>query len=230
MKTGFFLLAVVAMLALGCSEQEPSAFPEIEENYSSQVSLQQLLQNEDFRSYVETKLAGNDISKAAGNNGNGIIFMNGGGAFYGFGTGSGFIFFSPNDKVPTMKIFPNGTAAISLNSDDVSCFWFDISEPISFGNTCYEEPKGHLNVSYRGQLEVDETPFGTFYSVTDPFENAYTFKASNVLVSNETVTFDEETETETCNGDATVEKAINFKIVRNGNKVLFDLDATETSL
>lgn len=218
MKKIFKVIVVSMLFVFGCStpENEQINTDELVQSQANLDKIKETIQSEKFQDYMMKNFSESTNSKASNNNGNGIIFMESGSGFFGFGTGSGFIFFISNDKVPTLKIFPDGSGSITLNSKDVSSFWFDISNPVSFGNFCYEERKGKLNVSFRGYLEVEEGPFGNSYFVRDPFENAYTFKASNVKLSNETTTFDEETQTETCNGDATEELTVNLSIVDNG--------------
>ncbi|TRO66640.1 hypothetical protein [Christiangramia sabulilitoris] len=215
----YLLSIIVISLFLSCSKEDQLSVPvsDLQEASLKTLRAKEIVSDAKFQDYMMRTFQQIGSDKARENNGKGIIFMDSGSGFFGFGTGSGFIFFISNDEVPTLKIFPDGTGSITLNSNDVSSFWFDISNPISFGNFCDEEPKGKLNVSFKGFLEVDEGPFGKSYFVRDPFENAYTFKASNVKLSNETTTFDEETQTETCNDDATEERTVNLTIVDNGN-------------
>ncbi|MBT8295806.1 MAG: hypothetical protein KJO51_05270 [Gramella sp.] len=194
------------------------------ENLLISENLIQVVSSDKFQEFIKNKYA--SINKAKdSNNGNGIIFMEGG-ALFGFFNQNGVLFFASNDNPGVLKIFPNGTASLRLNSKDFFAARFSFVDGVpSITNACYEKTWGHLSVNFLGTLEVEETDFGTFYNVVEPLVSAYHFKASNVRLSDETATFDEENQTEICNGDATEEKILNFtRIIANGEMVVNDID------
>ena len=220
MKVYFYLIIVMTFFA-GCSTSEdPQQIQEAIPSLSSAADLRATVNSEKFQEFIRSKAL--FLNKAQDSNyGNGIIFMEDG-ALFGFFTGTGVLFFAPSET-NTLKIFPNGTGSINLNSKDFFVAWFSFVGDPNFSNFCYDKSWGHLSVNFRGKLEVDESEFGTFYNVIDPFSSAYHFKASNVRLSDETTIFDEETQTETCNGDATEEKIINFRRVIANQEFVLDI-------
>ena len=228
MKKHVLIMSIMTLIVFGCSTKESEDILETNLELSSTKMLQNLVDNEDFRAYFNPKSNRSSTAnlKSNGNNGNGVMFIEDGqGGFWliGIRDDNG----TPDDESDDftgkllllggnsgdIQVLPNGKAKAHSSSNNVFCGVIDLTDFSSLSNDCYDV-KGHFNLKITGTLVEIEDPWGTFYFIN---EDSLFLHANNITVSNETVTYDEETgEPLYCNGDATVEKSVSVNLTGDG--------------
>ena len=132
------------------------------------------------------------------------------------------VLFQPGDY----KIMPNGLAEFNLYTENPLVIYLDEVEGYELSaNSCVER-NSSFSVKYKGQVLIEETPFGVSYRAVLPLKTSYLAKGRNMLV-NDAEEYDEENDLVTCREDNVTELNFDFTYIERLNN---QGNATETSL
>lgn len=216
------------ILFIGCENPEP--LEEIEvlgikdaDNRELSIAMNEFLKSPIFLEGLESNRKSNKMSE----NSKGAFFVQQG--VFGFfphyfetGVVVVAVFFRPGDY----KIMPNGLAEFNLYTENPFVIYIDDAEGISLtANECIERNSSY-SVKYKGQVLIEETPFGVNYRAVLPLKTAYLAKGRNMLV-NDAEEYDEENDLVTCREENVTERNFDFTYIERLNN---EGNATETSL
>lgn len=215
------------MLFIGC--ENPESVDEIDllkvqnlENRELSKALNEFLKSPVFLEGLERNRK--SVNKES-ENGNGAFVVQQG--VFGFfphyfetGVVVVAVLFQPGD----FKIMPNDLAEFNLYTENPLVIYLDdVEENDLSSNSCIERNSSY-SVKYKGQVSIEETPFGVNYRAVLPLKTAYIAKGRNMLVNN-AEEYDEENDLVTCREENVTELNFDFTYIERLNN---QGNATET--
>jgi hypothetical protein len=227
MKKHFFAISIATLLLFGCSnnETEPIQEANLTLNYSKMIK--EIVDNEDFNTYLNTKSKNleSTYNKSSDNNGKGVMFVEGGGAFsnfIGFFTYPYLVFVYDLDDegnpaaMVDVKVFSEDKAQFTanVNRPGVEISNFETGE--FYSNICDDKKIGHLQVNWIASYNVIDFGFGPLYMANPEGASTTNNLQLSAKVNDSFVLTSPETGEGECN-DANITKSIKLTFVAKEN-------------
>ncbi|MFC4721328.1 hypothetical protein ACFO5O_03260 [Geojedonia litorea] len=180
MKKHVMLMSLMALFFFGCSTSETESIQEPNLSFSHSKVVTDLITNSDFTSYLKTKSKESKFynSRSSNSNGNGVVFVEGGGAFSNF---VGIVAFPYLVLVYDLNDvdFPEPLIDVKVFDENRAQFTANVKRPgveisnlftgdIMYSNICDDKKIGHLQINVIAPYDVLDFGFGPMYFPNGP--------------------------------------------------------------